>query len=191
MMQVDMREAHVERRHRLARLDGPLIELVQQDAPHPRGACDGFEHRGAFIPARDFRNGPVGSGIRVVDEPHVARKSVLHDGGQPCFLIGRVRIPGVTQTNGKRVPRTRTLAPGVAQIERAVGGRGNERERIVHHRCAPLRRGDIVVLQADGVADFVRGVLSPAHEHERLGVDVWSRGAECRHRPRPDVVVDQ
>ena len=190
-MQVDVREPHAQQGHRLAGLDRPFVELLDRHLAHRARALHRVEQRGPFIPPRRGGDRAFGPGVLVGDEPDVAGDAVLHDPVESCRFRARIRIPRVAEPDGERVPRPRHGGVRLREVEVAARVHRDQRHGVVHHRAAPLRRRDIVVREAERVADLMRRVLPATRHREVLGAHVQSIGTGGGKEARVDVVVDQ
>ena len=91
----------------------------------------------------------------------------------------------IAPVDGPHVVRSRADGVGGRDVDVALGVELHARRRIIHHRRALVRRRDVVVLQAECVADLVRAHLPHARQNEG-GV---GGGGVCAHQTRIQIVI--
>ena len=175
------------RRHRRAQADRLLAHAVERGAAHLHQPVQllGLVHAvGPLLGAR------VDVGVLVGEVAQVLRPRVVDDRGQRRRLVDAGRELPVAEVDRHLVPVADPRLVGLRDVDGAVGLQLLERVRIVHHRDPALGAVVVVVAEAEGVADLVRGELADAGQRRLVELRrPLAAGLVRRQQPLEDHVV--
>src|SRR5579883_37264 len=142
-----------------------LSEALQCCRPNPENVLQLANRIFAVIPQVRVRTGATGRPrILVRKKGESPLRSVFDDFVQGRVFVGAGREIGIAILSSDLIPIANSGRVSLGKVHRAVSSKFYPGMRVIHHRRAALGAGDVVVLQSQGVANFVSGELSQARK---------------------------